>query len=126
MQNVSYFMHAQKKFLYFGPTVRAVRDFVYTRAGAAGLVDAAPRDFFAVRRPNLPNCGLALRLPRLDEKWRKLYKNGRVRYLSCENLIFSPATCSFASEKYAYGRFLQKVTVRAKNTFAQLEGGAAF
>lgn len=119
MQNVAAFMHAQKKFLYFGPTVRAVRVFVYTRAGAAGLVDAAPRDFFAGQRPNLPNCGLALRLSRPAKKWR-------VRYLSCENLIFFPLTCGFASEKDAYGSFFQKVTVRAEKTFAQVEGGVAF
>lgn len=119
MQNVADFMRAQKKFLYFEPTVRAVRVFVYTRAGAAGLVDAAPRDFFAGQRPNLPNCGLALRLLCPAKKWR-------VWYPSCGNLVFSPLTCGFASEKNAYGSFFQKVTVRAKKTFAQLEGGAAF
>ena len=107
MQNVADFMRAQKKFLYFEPTVRAVRVFVYTRAGAAGLVDAAPRDFFAGQRPNLPNCGLALRLSRPAKKWR-------VRYLSCENLIFFPLTCGFASEKTRTVVFFRKLPYAPK------------
>ena len=107
MQNVAAFMHAQKKFLYFGPTVRAVRVFVYTRAGAAGLVDAAPRDFFAGQRPNLPNCGLALRLPRPAKK-------GCVWYLSCGNLVFSSLTCGFASEKTRTVVFFRKLPYAPK------------
>lgn len=110
MQNVADFMHAQKKFFIENVyRTRNVKNAI-TRARAAGLVDAAPRDFFAGQGLFFGNSTIFAQ-PRAAA----FFKLKSARTVPTSGFLdMPPFTCAFGRIFCAYGKKKWKSTVRAK------------
>lgn len=100
MQNVADFMHAQKKFFIENVyRTRNVKNAI-TRARAAGLVDAAPRDFFAGQGLFFGNSTIFAQ-PRAAA----FFKLKSARTVPTSGFLdMPPFTCAFGRIFCAYGK----------------------